>query len=199
MRPFASFAASLRIAAAFAALAMPFLSPPPAAATLVAELSLDDLAAQADAAVHGRVLRIAHRTLPVQGRPMPVELVTIAVDEWLVGQGGAEILVREVGGTSGGTTVSREGTPTYRRGEEVVVFLRHDGEAYTTLGLAQGRFRIVGDASHGRYVERDLDGLVLLERGRSTSRAGEAVREPRREASAFLADVRARTRGRRAR
>ena len=199
MRPFASFAPSLRLAIALLALAFPFVAPPPAAATLVTELSLDDLAAQADAVVHGRVVRVAHRTLPVRGRAMPMELVTLAVDEWLVGQGGAEIVIREVGGTAGGTTVAREGTPTYRRGEEVVVFLRHDGEAYTTLGLAQGRFRIVGDTAHGRFVERDLDGLVLVDRGRSTTRAGEAVHEPRREASAFLADVRGRTRGRRGR
>lgn len=129
--------------------------PTPVRATIMIERSLEELADAADGIAVGRVERVGTQLEFTHPGFMPWTRVRIRVQEWWKAPSGvsspSSINLRERGGTwpasnagpPGG--VSIEGTPNYRVGEDVVVFLRRDPNApgtFRTLGMAQGKFSV---------------------------------------------------------
>lgn len=118
-------------------------------ASSVVALSQDQLIDTADWIVHGVVLssESAYR-----GGAMAVFTdVTVEVTEVLKGTWEQPILhVALPGGELDGRTISVAGTPHFTPGEEICVFLRDLGNGErTTVGLAQGKLRIVPDPATG--------------------------------------------------
>jgi len=66
------------------------------------------------------------------------------VDRWLKGGAASnEITLHERGGHHRGRGMRVAGTPTYRVGERVLVFVERDSRGrYRTFGLSQGRFLV---------------------------------------------------------
>jgi hypothetical protein len=63
---------------------------------------------------------------------------------------GAEITVRQLGGSIGGLHAHVDDVPQFHAGEEVYLFLwRRAGEPYRVLGWAQGAFRVARDQRTG--------------------------------------------------
>ncbi len=120
---------------------------PSAEATVMVELTLEDMARDAIAIVHGRVVRSSGHLQIRDGHAEPYTLTTLHAIEWLKGPGDDEVVLRELGGelpnSRGGTHVS--GVPRYEVGEEVVVFLEADprGDFYRTYGMVQGKFLVL--------------------------------------------------------
>ncbi len=80
----------------------------------------------------------------------------VEVSEVLKGQAGKTVLIRQLGGEVDGVGARLLGAPKYEAGEDVVVFLesRPDG-AFVTVGLSQGKCRLLRDGKSGaRLVER---------------------------------------------
>lgn len=158
-----SLVASLHARIALA-LALVLLVATSAHATVVVELSVEELVAQADAIVHARVARTGSRLETYRDQLEPHTMSELAVVDWLKGSGGARVLVDEIGGASPSGERWIAGTPRYAVGDEVVVFLRRlPTGSYRTLGLAQGRFEVryaVGpDLVGRRVVARDTGDL----------------------------------------
>jgi hypothetical protein len=171
-----------------------FVHPPQAVATVMAELSFDELVARADAVVLARVRRTGPRTVATRGRLETVTVTTLDVREWTKGEGGATVVVVERGGAhAGGRTVAL-GTPTYAPGEWVVAFLVRGESAYRTLAMAQGKFRVqdANDPARARVI-RDLRGLAYVDRGARVTHGAVSDAEP---LGAFLDRVREATRRR---
>lgn len=147
-----------------------------ASATVMVELSLEELIAGADVVVHATVERAGVRRAVRDGRLEPETVVTLRVHEWIVGAGGETVSLRELGGvTADGSGVLYDGTPTYTAGEEVIVFLARRPEAphdLRTLGMVQGKMRIDRGAAPPR-VRRDLSSIAIYD-----PHGLEAVREP---------------------
>ena len=147
-------------------LLVPLLSlllPMSAAATVMVEVPIEDMARDAHAIVVGRVLSSEVRVVvdPVRGA-QPHTLTELRVEEWITGPGGARVVIDELGGEIQGQGLAISGTPVYRTGEEVIVFLERADGRLRTYAMAQGRFEIRrGVSGVSDHVTRDLSDVAF--------------------------------------
>lgn len=124
-------------------------------ATILIKKNLGQLAAESELIVVGRItgkscnwahgLILSHHTLEVE--------------RTLKGKAPAQLVVTEVGGTVGDTTMRVESAATYAPGQRVLVHLKKGPRGYwRTLGWIQGRYAVV----HNRASDEDV---VRLETG----------------------------------
>jgi hypothetical protein len=181
---------SLPRAAALAAL---LFSASTARATVMVSMPLEDMVQGATAIVHARVARVGTRlALDAERGPMPHTVSELVVLEWLKGEGGHQITVDELGGEVAGLGMAIAGTPQYRVGDEVIIFLRTTEEgSWRTLGMVQGQFvvrhgvpgtpdEVIRDTSSVGFATWDGGPMSIVEGGRESAELG-----------AFLAWVRA--------
>jgi hypothetical protein len=154
------------------------LVPTVSRATIMERVSLRELSREASAIVIGRVsssgVRLAIREQGLE----PQTMSTLRTSQWLRGEPTTSVTIRELGGISDDVAMHIEGTPSYRVGEEVLVFLCRDAEHindFRTCGMAQGKFTIVRGAPGMPAVAwRDLSELGFAhwgERGMSVDEA----------------------------
>jgi hypothetical protein len=124
----------------------------PVHATVVIPAGVAELALEARAIVHGRVVRIDTR----QGEGLRVErIVTVQVADYLKGGLGNVVQLQLPGGSFGRYRTIQIGAPEIEEGDEVVLFL---GQGETDplphlLGFHQGLYRLVTDPDTGaRFV-----------------------------------------------
>ncbi|HEV8584337.1 MAG TPA: Ig-like domain-containing protein [Methylomirabilota bacterium] len=118
----------------------------PAAATVVVPVTEADLVAQAAAVVIGRVTAIESHAHG--GRVFTN--VTLAVEEMLKGDSVPTLTVRLLGGRVGDHVAWIDGSPEFRRGERVLVFLTAHRDGTPRIAhFYQGKFSIVADAASG--------------------------------------------------
>jgi hypothetical protein len=134
-----------------------------ARATVMVEIPLEDLIRDADAIVHGTVEQVGVRLVLDERGATPHTLTRLRVHEWLKGGSGQWVAIDEIGGVMPEGGLRIDGTPDYRRGEEVVVFLRQIGRGlYRTYGMAQGRFEVIhGVPGVDDSIERDTSALAF--------------------------------------
>jgi hypothetical protein len=134
-----------------------------AGATVMVEVSLEDMILGSDAIVHGVVERSGVAWELRNDEMEPWTVSRLRVLSWLKGgDGTSRATIRELGGVWQGGGRWIDGTPTYTRGEEVIVFLRRDGNRFRTLGMVQGKLVV----RHGvpgvpDSVHRDLSGIAF--------------------------------------
>lgn len=154
----------------------------PVAATVIVPAGVIELANEARAIAHGRVVRIDTR----QGEGRRVErLVTIQVSEYLKGGLGNVVQLQLPGGTFGRYRTIMIGAPELVEGDEVVLFLgQSDTDALPhLLGFHQGLYRLITDPSTGtQFVMPPLvQGAALDANGQPASTPvtrGDATRRP---------------------
>lgn len=115
------------------------LTPDPAQASLTRARTLEELAAEADSVVRGRV--VAQEVVQDAETDRVRTVSTIAVDEALAGDDAAGSVVRvsQPGGTLGDVTVRVSGVAPLVVGQEVLLFLRGRGEQVRApVGMARG-------------------------------------------------------------
>jgi hypothetical protein len=165
-----------------------------ASATVMVEVPLEDLIQQADVIVRGTVVSTAVRLEMREGALEPQTVTTIRVREWLAGSGGETVELRELGGVWQGGGVRFDGTPEYRAGEEVVVFLerRTDGPRdLRTLAMVQGKFEVRhGAPGVPSCVLRDLSGIAFARWADGQQTVSEPGDDPAMELETFLDFVR---------
>ena len=165
-----------------------------ASATVMVEISLDTMIQDADVIVRGTVVESGVRMNANGDSFVPETLTTVRVTEWLAGEGGETVQLRELGGTWQGGGLRYEGTPQYRVGEEVILFLERRPEAphdLRTMGMVQGKFGV----RHGvpgvpSSVHRDLDGIAFARWADGQQRVSAPEAEPAVELEVFLDHVR---------
>ncbi len=138
-----------------AGLALMALGGIPAAATVVVPVSMETLAAGSPLVVLGRVEEVS--AVADQAGHI-FTLVRVAVGQVLNGSLEAPSLtLKEEGGAVGGMREVVYGTPVYRAGEEVLLFLsiRPDG-SLRTAHLALGKFLVTFDRAGMPQVERPV-------------------------------------------
>src|SRR3990170_943340 len=137
----------------------------PAAGSVAAPLSVEDLARASDAVVRGRVVKLtARRSTDGKRISTYAEVETNGV--WRgTAPGRLTIVVR--GGVVDGIGERVFGAPTFSEGEDVVAFLgRTDGRLFRVRGLGQGKFSVANG-----QARPDLSGLSFA--GGTALRAGE--------------------------
>lgn len=142
MPKYARFLALTALFSALGALALP-----PAHATVMVAVPLEELVATSDAIVHARVVRSGSRIVlgeTGEGSMTPHTLSELQVVEWLAGTDvdgdPSTVTVDEIGGTYPGGGMAIAGTPEFHPGDEVVVFLSRADGRWRTRGMVQGLF-----------------------------------------------------------
>ncbi len=130
-------------------------------ATTLARLSLDELAAGADA-----VARV--RCVSADARWENGSIWTVAtarVIESMKGALAAEIAIRVPGGRAGHFTEAVDGAPKFRPGDEAVLFLQVSrAGGYSVAGWVEGTFRISRDARAGtETVTQDSTAFAVFD------------------------------------
>jgi hypothetical protein len=103
---------------------------------------------------------------------------TVIVDETYKGQRISAINVRQLGGVVGRVRVNVDGAPSWRVGEEVLLFLEpFDGTSYQVAGFSQGKYTIERDPRTGEPFVRgpslgDVELIGAPEGGRPRSEDG---------------------------
>jgi hypothetical protein len=121
-----------------------------AGATVLIPIDFRELVNVSSAIVHGRVTDV--RAEWVDGRRAIETFVTIDATEYMKGSLGGTLTVRVPGGQIGRYRTIFVGAPAFREGDEVVLFLRSYDGVLSVVGLSQGAFRVVADASGRRLV-----------------------------------------------
>ena len=143
----------------------------PAAASVAASASVEELARGSDAVVRGRVVKLSARQSS-DGRRIST-YVEVETDSVWRGSAPARVTVVVRGGVVGDIGEKVFGAPTFSEDEEVVVFLgKTDGSFFRVRGLGQGKFSVADG-----QARPDLSGLTFAERGalRSGERRAEAM------------------------
>jgi hypothetical protein len=144
-----------------------------AVATMVLPLDLDAMTAAADRVFVGRVVTVR------SGRDdhgLPVTWTTFTVEDALKGAPPKTLEIKQLGvdrPLADGGVFRIPALPTYRVGEEVVLFLHPDSrQGFTSpVGLGQGRFRVRRDGGSA-VVENDVgnSNLAAPSAARATAR-----------------------------
>ena len=110
-------------------------------ATVLLPTDLKDLTKSAYAIVHGRVVSVQSQWS--EDARHVESLVSISAIDYLKGNLGATVTIRVPGGEMGRYRWVTVGAPTFREGDEVVLFLGTSPPAMPyVLGLSQGVFRL---------------------------------------------------------
>lgn len=147
----------------------------PVGASTFLALSPDELVAQSDAVIQGRVLKVSSFWTP-SGRLIVSEAM-VQVEETIAGRAPGVVILRTAGGTVGGYSVVAHGFPRFDVGDRVVLFVSGaDGTAEVT-GYRQGQYRIVRDKAGVEMAMPALgEGVRLLHRDGTPAAAPKAVR-----------------------
>jgi hypothetical protein len=146
---------------AFAAFAL--LGASTAGATTVLKMSLKDLAKKSDSIVRARVEDEVAR---YDANKEIYTYFTLKVLEPVKGSKKDDVIViRQLGGVVDHIASIVPGTPTFKKGEEVVVFLtQKDGAGYPwVMGLQQGKYSVSQDENGQKRVRNELDGTTLID------------------------------------
>jgi hypothetical protein len=144
-------------------------------ATVVVPIEFRELVAVSPTIVHGRIADV--RAQWADGRRAVETWLTLEADEYYKGSGSGTVTVRVPGGQIGRYRTVFVGAPTFRAGDEVVLFLRSSGGRAAIVGLSQGAFRVVADRTGRRLVTSPV--VMATPDGRATPVVrGDVTRRP---------------------
>lgn len=147
--------------AAFAGFAL--LGTSLANATTVQKFSVRDLSKKSDSIVMAKVEDQSSRQDATSKEIYTY--ITLSVLESVKGAKGEKMItIRQLGGSVNNIISAVPGMPTFKPGEEVVVFLSvKDRDGYPwVVGLQQGKYSVVTDDNGFKQVRNELEGIRLL-------------------------------------
>jgi len=153
-------------------------------------LPLKELVLRADLAVLGTCEETSSSWGP-EGKKI-FTYTNIAVERCLKGNECADRLtVRQLGGRVDDITMTVVGSPTFHRGERVILFLRRSSDShYLMLGLSQGKFRVTLNPSTGKsYVQNSRGDLTLIDKGDGSSFVDNELVVDQMELETFIAKL----------
>jgi predicted secreted protein len=159
-----------------------------AGATTVLKLSLKDLAKKSDSIVRARVEDEVAR---YDTNKEIYTYFTLRVLEPVKGSKKDDIItIRQLGGVVDHIASIVPGTPSFKKGEEVVVFLtQKDAAGYPwVMGLQQGKYSVSQDENGQKRVRNELDGTTLVGANGTVTEGAKVT--PNMPLEAFLAGIR---------
>ena len=147
----------------------------PALATLVPQVTLEQMAGEAQFVVHGKVTR--KWSAWDSGGQMIWSHYQLQLEEALKGSPGNSLVVSEPGGIVGDQGISIAGTPEYDVGDEVVLLVWRTPLGYLrTSGWGQGKFTVSatkGSSTKTVHASLRLPGVELF--------SGRQAKDPQRQ------------------
>lgn len=149
-----------------------------AAATTVEKMSLRDLAKKSDAIV---LARVEDESARYDSNKEIFTYITLRVLEPVKGPKKDDVItIRQLGGTVDKIASIVPGTPVFRKGDEVVLFLtQKDGAGYPwVMGLQQGKYSVTADERGQKQVRNEIGELNLVAPGGKASEADAGKAQP---------------------
>ena len=140
-------------------------SPLVATATVVLYMDLSEMTDVSNVIVHAKI--VDSKVLQDTDRPITTR-TTIEAIEILKGKENfreGRLWFDLLGGERAGMQIRVPGTPTFRTGEEVILFLEKNSTDYAICGLMQGVFRVHQEGASEKLVSRDLSGAGYAKYG----------------------------------
>jgi hypothetical protein len=135
---------------------------PRAGASVALELTIGDLTREADLVVIGTV-RSTGVAWSGDHRRILTRASLEAEEAWKGTLPGSGVVLLLPGGQLDGLSQEISGTPEVIVGERVILFLRHRGDSFRLVGMAQGLFRVPPVSGGTAAVAiRNLDGLKVV-------------------------------------
>jgi hypothetical protein len=152
----------------------------PAFATTVKKMDLPELVSVSDSIVQGTVESVEARW---EDKSI-YTYTSIRVDEGMKGAPRRALMIRQPGGTIGSLNVNAPGTPQFKQGDQVIVFLRDrkDG-TFDVVGLGQGKYDI-----QQNFAVTNVSGMTLADP--KTGQLMEAGPADKRPLDSFKAKIR---------
>jgi hypothetical protein len=127
----------------------------PALSTTVKKMDLKELVSLSDAIAQGTVESIETRW---EDKSI-YTYTSIRVDEGIKGAPRRALLVRQPGGQIGALILDAPGTPKFKQGDQVIVFLRDrkDG-TFDVVGLGQGKYDVINN-----FAVTNVSGMTLVD------------------------------------
>jgi hypothetical protein len=172
-----------RLSIAVAVAALGILGAQAAFATTVQKLSLQDLTKKSATIVQARVDDAVSAW--DAGHKEIYTTYTLHITQSVKGnKGESTVTLRQIGGTVGNIASLVPGMPSFKKGEEVIVFLtQKDANGYPwVMGLQQGKYSVV-EKNGAKFVRNDLAGTELLFKN---GKKAEGVTAPDQPLGAFL-------------
>jgi hypothetical protein len=145
------------------ALALTLAAVIPVGASTFVALSPEEMVAQSDAVIQGRVLKVSSFWTP-SGRLIVTEAM-VQVEETLAGRAPGVVILRTAGGTVDNYSVVAHGFPRFDVGDRLVLFVQGAEGTAEVTGYRQGQYRIVRDkAGVEMAVPTVGEGIRLLHR-----------------------------------
>lgn len=158
----------------------------PVGASTFLALSPEELVAQSDAVIQGRVLKVNSFWTP-SGRLIVSEAM-VQVEETVAGRAPGVVTLRTAGGTVGGLTVKAHGFPSFEVGDRVLLFVTGAQGTAAVTGYLQGQYRVARDKAGVEMAVPTMgEGVRLLHRDGTPAAAAKAV-----QLDAFKAQIRER-------
>ncbi len=133
-----------------------------ATATTVLRVPLDEMARKSTLVLHGTIRSSTVVAIADNPRHLRTDVV-VDVVEVLKGPRSTRTLTLELpGGQRGAWAMRIPGMPSFREGEEVVLFLEKTASNWALTGLGQGKFTVESTAEGTKRVRRHLDGLHFV-------------------------------------
>ena len=161
-------------------------------ATKVAAVGIEEMVAHADRIFVGICQEALGEVDPKLG--IVTTRYIFSVSQSIKGATVGSVRFRQYGGRAGKKRSAISGLPSYRPGEEVVLFLKPDSDWGLTspVGLFQGRYSVVLNAETGRKVvvpdlyAPHLSGSTLAAMARGRGKPARMSREGRMDLEDFL-------------
>jgi hypothetical protein len=152
-------------------------SPAEVRAGTAIRLDTQALVDHAEWVVEGRVTRVSV-SRDAHGRPQTE--VALAISTSFLGEAGGTQIFRIPGGVlADGSGMVLPGLPSFRAGEDVLLFLTRESRAGLRMpvGLAQGKLRVATNQRGERVLVRDSSDLELVDPSSGRSRTADAHEE----------------------
>jgi hypothetical protein len=136
----------------------------PARATSVIAPEFDSLVSQADYIVRAEVTGVTSLWEEKNGHRCIVTRVTLDVKEVVAGTPPSPLVLEMLGGRVGDDQMIVDGAPKFQVGDEDVLFVRHNGRAFSPLvGVMHGRYPVLRDQKTGRAAMLRSNGVPLYD------------------------------------
>jgi hypothetical protein len=149
----------------------------PAGASTFLALSRQEMVAQADSVIQGRVVEVA--SFWNEARTAILTEAVVEIEETVLGDAAGYVRIRTFGGQVGNYRIEAHGFPTFSKGERLLLFLEPENEkdgAHRVLGYLQGEYRIRTDARGNEVAVPLFDaGARLLKRDGTEAPAARPV------------------------
>lgn len=138
----------------------------PAFATTVLKVDVPNMTQTSEWVVRARVGSVTPADLRSEGRGFFTDVELLISDVYKGANVPSRYVMRMVGGEGqDGLRLWIPGMPSFKQGEEVVLFLERTSLGHIPCGLGQGVWRIHNDKSGRTWVRQSVGGMHLMERG----------------------------------